>query len=480
MDRAIIMPRQPRLELPGVPMHVTQRGVNRCVTFLDDEDRMHYLRLLLDKSRKLFVNVHAYVLMSNHVHLLVSSETPGAGSRMMRQAGHSYVTAFNRRHQRTGTLREGRFKSCLIDSEQYLLTAYRYIELNPVRAAMVDSPQAYVWSSVHANLGLKYDHLVSAHEVFLSLATDPKQRGEIYLSWLRAGISDAELQDIRNYIQQERALGSPTFQAMGKNPGPPGFYKTPGSSIPAKSKPAKLNRFNYLRPLWPVPFGRKTFLERLKTVIPDAATPILVTDAGFRNPWFRVVAGMGWHWIGRLRHRTLLTRPGTVMDDEAWLPSRALYVLATRTPQDIGWMQMAQTNPLLSRVVLYRKATRGRHRHTCFGKVARSKVSRQAAAREREPWLIVASPELSLSPRQLIKLYARRMQIELSFRDLKSHGYGQAFEVSLTRKGHRIEILLLLSALASFASWAAGLAAEAADMVDRLAPQSAKSIRYFA
>lgn len=245
------MPRQPRLELPGVPMHVTQRGVNRCVTFLDDEDRMHYLRLLLDKSRKLFVNVHAYVLMSNHVHLLVSSETPGAGSRMMRQAGHSYVTAFNRRHQRTGTLREGRFKSCLIDSEQYLLTAYRYIELNPVRAAMVDSPQAYVWSSVHANLGLKYDHLVSAHEVFLSLATDPKQRGEIYLSWLRAGISDAELQDIRNYIQQERALGSPTFQAMGKNPGPPGFYKTPGSSIPAKSKPAKLNRFNYLRPLWP-------------------------------------------------------------------------------------------------------------------------------------------------------------------------------------------------------------------------------------
>lgn len=222
------------------------------------------------------------------------------------------------------------------------------------------------------------------------------------------------------------------------------------------------------------PAAEKHFLERLKTVIPDAATPILVTDAGFRNPWFRVVAGMGWHWIGRLRHRTLLTRPGTVMDDQAWLPSRALYALATRTPQDIGWMQMAQANPLLGRVVLYRKAMRGRHRHTCFGKVARSKVSRQAAAREREPWLIVASPELSLSARQLIKLYARRMQIELSFRDLKSHRYGQAFEDSLTRKGHRIEILLLLSALASFASWAAGLAAEAADMVDRLAPHSAK------
>lgn len=214
MDRAIVMPRQPRLELPGVPMHVTQRGVNRCATFLDDEDRMHYLRLLSDKSIKLSVNVHAYVLMSNHVHLLVSSEMPGAVSRMMRQVGHSYVTAFNRRHRRTGTLWEGRFKSCLIDSERYLLTAYRYIELNPVRAAMVGHPQAYAWSSVHANLGLKHDPLVSAHEVFLSLAADAKQRGEIYLSWLRAGIGDDELQNIREYLQQERALGSPTFQAM--------------------------------------------------------------------------------------------------------------------------------------------------------------------------------------------------------------------------------------------------------------------------
>jgi putative transposase len=212
--RAIPVPRQPRLELPGVPLHVTQRGVNRCATFLDDEDRIHYLRLLREKSKKLTVNVHAYVLMSNHVHLLLSSERPGAISRVMRQTGHCYVAAFNRRHQRTGTLWEGRFKSCLIDSEQYLLTVYRYIELNPVRAAMVDDPQAYAWSSVHANLALKRDPLISPHEVFIGLAPDPKLRAEAYLSWLRIGVSDDDLRDIRDYMQQERALGSPTFQAM--------------------------------------------------------------------------------------------------------------------------------------------------------------------------------------------------------------------------------------------------------------------------
>ena len=164
--------------------------------------------------KKLVVGIHAYVLMSNHVHLLVSSTMPGAVSRMMRQVGHTYVASFNRRHKRTGTLWEGRFKSCLIDSEQYLLTVYRYIELNPVRAAMVDDPQDYVWSSVHANLGLKHDPVVSPHEVFLSLAANPKLRAEVYLSWLRAGVSDDELQDIRGYMHQERALGSPTFQAM--------------------------------------------------------------------------------------------------------------------------------------------------------------------------------------------------------------------------------------------------------------------------
>ena len=151
------MPRQPRLEIPGIPVHVTQRGVNRCAVFLDDDDRQHYLKLLAASEQRHALQIHAYVLMGNHVHLLISSEKAGALSKAMRQVGQNYVSTFNRRHRRTGTLWEGRFKSCLVDSNRYLLTVYRYIELNPVRAAMVELPEHYSWSSVHANLALLQD-----------------------------------------------------------------------------------------------------------------------------------------------------------------------------------------------------------------------------------------------------------------------------------------------------------------------------------
>ena len=143
------MPRQPRLELPGIPLHVTQRGVNRCAIFLDDADRHHYRRLLRDACRKHGVAIHAFVLMDNHVHVLVCATEAGRVSRAMRQAGQSYVQSFNQRHGRVGTLWQGRFKSSLVDSGAYALRVIRYIELNPVRAALVDRPDAYRWSSVH-------------------------------------------------------------------------------------------------------------------------------------------------------------------------------------------------------------------------------------------------------------------------------------------------------------------------------------------
>ena len=208
------MPRQPRIELPEVPLHVVQRGVNRCAVFLDDDDRYHYLHLLTEKSRKFEVSVHAYVLMSNHVHLLLKSARLGAISRMMHHLGHNYVSSFNRRHSRTGTLWEGRFKSSLIDSEQYLLTVYRYIELNSVRAAMVDSPEGYRWSSVHANLSTRNDPLVSHHDVFIGIAPNAQERARAYREWLHAGINDEDIQRIREHLRQEKALGSPQFQAM--------------------------------------------------------------------------------------------------------------------------------------------------------------------------------------------------------------------------------------------------------------------------
>lgn len=208
------MPRRPRLELPGLPLHVTHRGVNRAATFLDDEDCGLYRQLLHDALGAQGVALHAYVLLTNHVHLLVTPPEPGALSRSMSRLGQRYVPAFNRKHGRTGTLWEGRFKSCLVDSERYLLTVYRYIELNPVRAAMTETPEHYRWSSVHANLAIAHDPCITPHASYLALAADPQTRGEAYRQWLHAALSDDDLHAIRAHLQQERALGSPRFQAM--------------------------------------------------------------------------------------------------------------------------------------------------------------------------------------------------------------------------------------------------------------------------
>lgn len=158
--------------------------------------------------------MHAYVLMTNHVHLLLTPSAPGRLSAAMRRLGQHYVPAFNRKHGRTGTLWEGRFKSCLVDSEHYFLIVQRYIELNPVRAAMVVSPADYRWSSVHASLAAAADAMVTPHPVYLALGPDPVQRGAAYGEWLRQCIDENDLLSIRAHIQQERALGNPRFQAM--------------------------------------------------------------------------------------------------------------------------------------------------------------------------------------------------------------------------------------------------------------------------
>ena len=208
------MPRQARIELPGVPMHVTQRGVNRCAIYLDDEDRHHYRRLLQEACTEHDVRLHAYVLMDNHVHLLLHADQPGAVSRAMRAIGQAYVQAFNHRHGRIGTLWQGRYKSSLVDSETYLLRVMRYIELNPVRVAMVDVPEAHRWSSVHLHLGLRPDTLVTPHPLYLSLGNTPGARADAYRAWLTAATDEDEVARIRAHIAQEKALGQPRFQAM--------------------------------------------------------------------------------------------------------------------------------------------------------------------------------------------------------------------------------------------------------------------------
>lgn len=193
---------------------MTQRGVNRCAIFVDDDDRHHFRRLLRGACRKHDVEIHAFVLMDNHVHLLLGAATPGSVSSAMRLAGQSYVQAFNSRHGRTGTLWQGRFKSSLVDSDHYLLTVMRYIELNPVRAAMVDAPEAYRWSSVHTHLGQARDPMLTPHPMYLALGENADSRAAAYRSWLYAPLPPEDLAAIRRHLEQEKALGNPRFQAM--------------------------------------------------------------------------------------------------------------------------------------------------------------------------------------------------------------------------------------------------------------------------
>ena len=207
------MPRRPRLEMPGIPLHITHRGVNRAATFFGAVDRVAYLAALREAITLHGVALHAYVLMTNHVHLLARCESTGGISRAMRDLGRAYVPAFNRRNDRTGTLWEGRFRSCLVDTEGYLLTAYRYIELNPVRAALVARPEEYRWSSVHANLARCADPLVTPHRVFEDLGSNAASRGVAYGDWLAQGVGEQDLAQLRLHMQQERAWGSPGFRA---------------------------------------------------------------------------------------------------------------------------------------------------------------------------------------------------------------------------------------------------------------------------
>lgn len=209
-------------------MHITHRGVNRAATFLDDEDCAAYMQALEAAAHAESVAIHAYVLMSNHVHLLVGVERAGAVSRMMQSLGRRYVRAFNARHGRTGTLWEGRYKSCLVDSDGYLLTCLRYIELNPVRAAMVVWPWEHRWSSVHFHLGLRSGSRVTPHPVYLGLG-DAVARVQAYRALLLEPLGEEVLAGIRDHLRQERALGSPRFQEMvAKTLNRPATVRRPG------------------------------------------------------------------------------------------------------------------------------------------------------------------------------------------------------------------------------------------------------------
>lgn len=182
------MARLPRLTLPGYPHHVIQRGNNRQVIFDSPQDYQLFLDLLYDYARKFDVAVHAYVLMTNHFHLLVTPQTDDGLPQMMQAVGRRYVRHFNDSHQRSGTLWEGRYKSTLIQTDRYLLTCMAYIDLNPVRAGMVASPRDYPWSSYGHYSGQRIDKLVSPHPLFWGLGNTPFAREAAYAELVRSGV----------------------------------------------------------------------------------------------------------------------------------------------------------------------------------------------------------------------------------------------------------------------------------------------------
>jgi putative transposase len=191
---------------------MVQRGNDRQPCLYVTDDYRRYLAGLRESAIRYGCSVHAYVLMTNHVHLLVTPPSAGAVLRMMQWLGRQYVGYINGRYRRTGTLWEGRYKSCLVDTERYLLTCYRYIELNPVRAAMVADPADYAWSSYRANAQALPDKVVVPHVEYLRLGTDVSERCVAYRQLFKEVLGDDHLAEIRAYVQQQRALGTPRFQ----------------------------------------------------------------------------------------------------------------------------------------------------------------------------------------------------------------------------------------------------------------------------
>ncbi|MEQ9210374.1 MAG: transposase [Pseudomonadales bacterium] len=207
------MGRPARLHPIGVPQHIVQRGNNRQSCFLTKNDVAVYANSLLESSRQNQVDIHAWVFMTNHIHLLASPQKEGALSRMMQSVGCAYAHYFNKKHERTGTLWEGRYLSCIVQTEVYLLRCYRYIELNPVRAGIVSDPADYGWSSYRCNaLGVPAK-LCTPHELYLRLGSTAQERQASYRDLFSQELDASDLEDIRTSTNRGLALGDNHFKS---------------------------------------------------------------------------------------------------------------------------------------------------------------------------------------------------------------------------------------------------------------------------
>jgi putative transposase len=205
------MARLPRLILPGQAHHVILRGNNRQAIFFSDLDRQHLLVTLAEVATQYQVAVHAYVLMDNHLHLLLSPATAEALSRMMQSLGRRYVGWFNARHQRSGTLWEGRFRAGLVEGERHLLACMRYIELNPIRAGLCVEPAQWSWSSAAHHLGLARNSLITEHELYWSLGNTPFEREHAYREFIAQGVPVSEQVQFTEGALRGRPVASEGF-----------------------------------------------------------------------------------------------------------------------------------------------------------------------------------------------------------------------------------------------------------------------------
>jgi putative transposase len=207
------MARLPRIDVVGIPQHIIVRGVDRQPCFFAHTDRALYLDILRDAAARHGAAIHAYTLMTNHVHLLATGGSPGALSSMMQLVGLRYVRRINGLYGRTGTLFEGRFRASLVQSERYFLSCLRYIELNPLRARMVELPMDYPWSSCRHHVGAERNDWLTPHEEYLRLGASDAARWHAYSELLATSIGDDEILRIRKHTNRNCALGDEPFQS---------------------------------------------------------------------------------------------------------------------------------------------------------------------------------------------------------------------------------------------------------------------------
>ncbi|MFM9969269.1 MAG: transposase [Burkholderiales bacterium] len=205
------MPRRPRTHLDGVPLHIVQRGHNRERCFFSDNDYALYLRWLEEALVDTSCQLHAYALMTNHVHLLLTPLEAEAVPRLIISLGRRYVQHVNHAHHRTGTLWDSRYKSSLVQEETYFLACQRYIELNPVRAAIVHDPAHYPWSSYRSNGLGQFDAILTPHPLYMALGENDQSRRANYRALINEGLHQSAISDIRTSLQQNQPIGDSRF-----------------------------------------------------------------------------------------------------------------------------------------------------------------------------------------------------------------------------------------------------------------------------